>query len=130
MGELFLAKAAIPDDCWKDIKGAVVEAKARAAGKDFATPEELFASLPSMRPLSASTSFMRPAMAGEHYEGCNWGTTATQEVLKDSYKFSNADYMSLPTLEWTTILTIYASAGETEALLELMKDLHDADSSN
>ena len=130
MGELFLAKATIPDDCWRDIKGAVVEAKARAEGKDFATPNELFDSLPSMRPLSANTSFMRPAVAGEFYEGCNWGTTAKAEELEGSFKFSNEDYMRLPTLEWPTILTIYASAGETDALLELMKEFHDAASSN
>ena len=73
---------------------------------------------------------MRPARVGEFYEDCNWGTAADAETLKDSYKFTNEDYMNLPTLEWSTILTIYASAGETDHLLELMKDLYDADPSH
>ena len=94
---------------------------------DYTTPKELFDSLPSMRPLSAGTSFMRPAKAGEWYEECNWGTRASAETLKHSYKFTNEDYMSLPTLEWTTILTIYAAAGEADSLLVLMKDLYDAE---
>ena len=127
LGQLFVAKATIPLESWKDVKASVIEAKARAEGRTFDNTQELFESLPSLRPLAAGTSFMRPAKTGELFEGANWGTQATAEDLKDCYKFTHAAYEALPTLEWTTILAIYAGAGETERLLNYMHGLHEVD---
>ena len=127
-GELFVAKAPIPFDSWRDIKASVVEAKARAEGTTFDTRQELFESLPVLRPLCANgSSLMRPAVVGELYEGTYWGTEATAEDLKDCFKFNHADYEALPELAWETILAIYASAGETDQLIAAMHDLQEVD---
>ena len=127
-GEFFVAKAPIPFDSWHDIKASVVEAKARAEGTTFDTRQELFESLPVLRPLCANgSSLMRPAVVGEFYEGTYWGTDATAEDLKDCFKFNHADYEALPELAWETILAIYASAGETDHLVAAMQDLQEVD---
>ena len=77
-GDLYVAKASILFDSWKNINAAVVEPKAFAAGTTYDTRQQLFDSLPVLRPMSANgTSLMRPAVAREHFEGTSWGSYAT-----------------------------------------------------
>ena len=122
-------RCCIPLDSWRDIKAAVIEAKAHAEGTTFDTRQQLFDSLPVLRPMSANgSSIMRPAVAREHFEGTNWGSEATEEELKDCFKFNSQDYDALPELAWEIILAIFARAGETDHLLEAMQDLVEIES--
>ena len=69
------------------------------------------------------TSFLRPAIAGEITPDRPWPTNATQEDLKDCFRFNSEDYDALPELAWETILSIFAQAGQTDQLLDALQGL-------
>lgn len=127
--DIYVAKASIPFNSFKDLQAAVIEAKAAAERTQFDSSQQLFDSLPVLRPMTAANGSpsLRPAVAAEHFEGTNWSTYATQDDLQDCFRFSSKDYDALPELAWETILAIFAQASKTDQFLEAMQDLAELD---
>ena len=65
-------------------------------------------------------SFFRDAVAGEISADRPTAGSGTAEELYGLYRFNSEDYAALPTLEWSTILTVFTKSGKTDDLLSAL----------